>query len=69
MVIAEHASYPAKTEVSMSIAIIIASTFVLFGILTALIGWAVAAYTHWLVVQPRHVKELHAKAAQSLGEW
>ncbi len=69
MVIAEHASYPTKTEVSMSLAIIIVSVFVLFCMLTTLIGWSVAAYTHWLVVQPRHVKEPHAKATQSLGEW
>ena len=69
MVIAEHASYPAKTEVRMSLAIIIISVFVLFCMLTMLIGWGVAAYTHWLVVQPRRVKGPHAKSAQILGEW
>ena len=67
-VIADNTSYPWAKEVRMPVAIIIGA-LVLFCTLTALIGWAVAAYTHWLVVQPRRVKKPHAKAVQRRGEW
>jgi len=57
MAIAHNAFYPETMEVSMSIAGIVIGVFVLCGILTLLIGWVVAAYTHWLVVQPRRITD------------
>ena len=53
----------------MSIAITITSVIVLFCMLTALIGWGVASYMHWLVVQPRRVTDQQPEVPLAVGHW